>query len=145
VRKGEVIEIGGKSGRIVDVGLLGLRLEDATLSEVNVPHLLSLWHPIRVHRHAPLATIDVVVDPAAKQDEVEKALFEAARTLSGRGQVELVYLDRDGAHWRVTSASMRHDVSLAKVVQDALAKVGAPLGHGHERPTPKKDEAQEGG
>ena len=81
-----------------------------------------------MHRHARLVTIDIVVDAAAPQDEVESVLFAAARAHSSRGRVELVHLDGAGAHWRVTSASMRHDVSLAKVVQDALGKLGVGLG-----------------
>lgn len=129
-RKGDQIEIGGRAGRVLDVTLFEVRLEDEVLTEVSVPHLLALMHATRVHRHAPLSTLDVVVDPSVPQHEVERALFEAARAQSSRGKVELVYLDAAGAHWRVTSAAMRHEVSLAKVVQDALAKVGATLGHG---------------
>jgi hypothetical protein len=45
-----------------------------------------------------------------------------------RGRVELVYLDGAGAHYRITSAAIRHDVSLAKVVQDALEAAVADLG-----------------
>ncbi|HEY8074204.1 MAG TPA: mechanosensitive ion channel family protein, partial [Labilithrix sp.] len=126
--KGDQVEIGGKSGKVTDITLLDLKLEDEALSLVTVPHLATLWTPTRVHRHAPLTSIDVVVDPATPQADVEKALFEAARSLSGRGRVELVYLDDVGAHWRVTSASMRHDVSLGHAVQEALAKIGAKLG-----------------
>ena len=110
-----------------------MRIEDEALAEVSVPHLLGLVHPTRVHRHARLATIDIVVDAGAAQDEVERALFAAARAHSSRGRVELIHLDGTGAHWRITSASMRHDVSLAKVVQDALAKLGVGLGRASAR------------
>jgi len=129
-KKGDTVDIAGKHGRVTDVSLFDVRLEDDALCEIRVPHLLALVNTTRVHRHAPLSTLDVVVDSSAPQHEVERALFEAARSMSARGRVELVYLDGSGAHWRVTSASMRHDVSLAKVVQDALAKVGAGLGRG---------------
>lgn len=130
LKKGETVDVAGRHGRIIEVTLFDIRLEDDALSEVTVPHLLGLVHTTRVHRHAPLATLDVVVDASAPQDEVEKVLFEAARSMSSRGKVDLVYLDGAGAHWRVTSASMRHDVSLAKVVQDALARIGVGLGRG---------------
>jgi len=128
MKRGDDVEVGGRRGKVLDVTLLEVRIEDEALAEVTVPHLLGLVHPTRVHRHARLVTLDIVVDAAAPQDEVERVLFAAARAHSSRGRVELVYLDGAGAHWRVTSASMRHDISLAKVVQDALAKLGVGLG-----------------
>lgn len=128
MKRGDDVEVGGRRGKVLDVTLLEVLIEDEALAEVTVPHLLGLVHPTRVHRHAPLMTLDIVVDAAAPQDEVERVLFAAARAHSSRGRVELVYLDGAGAHWRVTSASMRHDVSLAKVVQDALAGLGVGLG-----------------
>jgi small-conductance mechanosensitive channel len=130
MKRGDDVEVGGRKGKVLEVTLLEVRIEDDALAEVSVPHLLGLFHPTRVHRHARLATFDIVVDASAPQDEVERALFAAARAHSSRGRVELVHLDGAGAHWRVTSASMRHDVSLAKVVQDALAKLGVGLGGG---------------
>lgn len=134
LKKGDQVEIGTRAGRVVDLTLLDVRLEDATLAEVRVPHLFGLLQPLRLHRHAPLSTLDVVVDAAHPQAEVERALFEAARKQSSRGSVELVYLDEAGAHYRVTSASMRNDVSLGRVVQEALSKIGAGLGRGRASP-----------
>lgn len=130
MKRGDDVEVGGRRGKVLDVTLLDVRIEDDALAEVSVPHLIGLFHPTRVLRHARLATLDIVVDAGAPQDEVERVLFAAARAHSSRGRVELVYLDGSGAHWRVTSASMRHDVSLAKVVQEALAKLGVGLGRG---------------
>ena len=74
------------------------------------------------------AVLDVVVDPNASQVDVEKALLEAARAISSRGRVELIYLDGAGAHWRVHSATHRGDTTLGRAVQDALAKLGVGLG-----------------
>ena len=135
MKRGDDVEVGGRRGRVLDVTLLDVRIEDDALAEVSVPHLLGLVHAMRLHRHAKLATLDIVVDPGAPQDEVEKALFDAARAQSSRGRVELVYLDASGAHWRITSAAVRHDKTLAKVVQDALAKLGVGLGRGRTSPT----------
>ncbi len=134
MKRGDEVEVGGRRGRVLDVTLLDVRIEDDALAEVSVPHILALVHPTRVHRHAQLATLEVVVDPRHPQDEVERVLFEAARAQSSRGRVELVYLDDAGAHWRVTSAAVRHDRTLAKVVQDALATLGVGLGRGRSSP-----------
>jgi small-conductance mechanosensitive channel len=134
MKRGDEVEVGGRRGKVLDVTLLDVRIEDESLAEVTIPHLLGLVHPTRVHRHAQLATLEVVVDPQVPQDEVERVLFEAARAQSSRGRVELVYLDQAGAHWRVTSAALRHDKTLAKVVQDALGKLGVGLGRGRTSP-----------
>ncbi|HVJ88552.1 MAG TPA: mechanosensitive ion channel family protein [Labilithrix sp.] len=128
LKKGELVEFGGRAGRVNEVGLLDVRLEDAGACDIRVPHFLGLVHPTRVHRHPPLGAIDVIVDPKAPQAEVEKGLLEAARSISSRGRVELVYLDGLGAHWRVHSATHRGDTTLGRAVQDALTKLGVGLG-----------------
>jgi small-conductance mechanosensitive channel len=128
LRRGELVEFGGRAGRVQDVRLLDVRLEDAGACEVTVPHLLGLFHPTRVHRHPPLTSIDIVVDPLAPQAEVERALLEAARSISSRGRVELVYLDAAGAHWRVHSATHRGERTLGRAVQDALGVLDVGLG-----------------
>ncbi len=127
-KRGELVEFGGRSGRVMDVTLFEVRLEDAAATEISVPHLLGLFHPTRVHRHPPLGSIDVVVDPMASQADVEKALTEAARELSTRARVELLYIDHAGARWRVTSAVSRGDHTLVRAVQEALTKAGIALG-----------------
>lgn len=128
LKRGELVEFGGRSGRVMEVTLFEVRLEDAAATEISVPHLLGLFHPTRIHRHPPLGSIDVVVDPTASQADVEKALTEAARELSTRARVELLSIDHAGARWRVTSAISRGDNTLARAVQEALAKAGVGLG-----------------
>lgn len=138
LKKGEIVDMAGRHGRITDITLFDVRLEDDELSEISIPHLLGLVNVTRVHRHAALATMDVVVDASAPQDEVERVLFEAARAMSSRGKVELLHLDAAGAHWRVTSAPIRHDVTLASKVQRALASIDVGLGSSAR----KKDESR---
>src|SRR5262249_32248702 len=48
VRAGDFAEIGGRSGRVLEVGLLDVRLEENDGAQVRVPHLLSLIRPTRV-------------------------------------------------------------------------------------------------
>lgn len=146
LKKGELVEFGGRAGRVADVRLLDVKLEDAGACDVSVPHLLGLFHPTRVHRHPPLASVDVVVDPAAPQADVEVALLEAARSISSRGRVELIYLDGSGAHWRVHSATHRGDKTLGRAVQDALASLKVGLGRrgGDVGPRPPAPASQGG-
>jgi small-conductance mechanosensitive channel len=139
-KAGDRVEVGGRDGKVVAVTLFETALEDADLAEVRVPHLLALLHPTRVLKHAPLSTLDIVVDGSAPQEEVERVLFEAARSLSARGRAELLHLDEAGAHWRVTSASMRHELSLAKAVREALATINVGLGKGRSARSPRAGE-----
>lgn len=129
LRKGEHVEIGPRSGRLVEATLLDLRLEDAAGCEVRVPHLLGLFHPIRVHGHAPLAAVEVVTARGADTAAAEAALLSAARELGPRGRVDLLYLDGEGAHWRVVSPSRGPgDKTLGRAIADALAAAGIGLG-----------------
>jgi small-conductance mechanosensitive channel len=138
-RKGELVEFGGRSGRVMRIGPFELHLEDAAATEISVPLVLGLVHPTRIHRHPPLGSIDVVLDAAASQVEIEKALLEAARELSTRAKVELLYIDDGGAHWRVTSAMSRGDNTLVKAVQSAIEKLGVGLGRGPSRRAPASE------
>jgi small-conductance mechanosensitive channel len=50
VRPGDLVEVAGRRGQVVDVTLREIVLEDAEGGLVHVPHLLSLLHPLRVER-----------------------------------------------------------------------------------------------
>jgi small-conductance mechanosensitive channel len=50
VRPGDRIEYGGQSGKVSEIGLLWLVLEDDEGASVRVPHLRSLWCPTRVYK-----------------------------------------------------------------------------------------------
>lgn len=49
LRLGDRVEYGGTHGRILEVRLLCVVLEDEGHATVRVPHLRSLWHPTRVY------------------------------------------------------------------------------------------------
>jgi len=48
VRAGDRIEYGGRIGKVQDIGLVVLTLEDDEGGTVRVPHALSLFHPTRI-------------------------------------------------------------------------------------------------
>jgi small-conductance mechanosensitive channel len=53
LRPGDVAELGGHRGRVVEVNALAVVLEDERGGLVRVPHLLSLFRPTRVERRDP--------------------------------------------------------------------------------------------
>jgi hypothetical protein len=49
LRIGDRVEYGGRSGRVREIGILALTLDDEDGSTTRVPHARSLWHPTRIH------------------------------------------------------------------------------------------------
>jgi small-conductance mechanosensitive channel len=130
---GDIAEAGGRTGRVREVTLLELRLEDASGCEVRVPHLLALWNPTRVIGRTAVAEIEIVTEAAADLGKVEELLFATVRGLSSRGRVELSSLDADGASWRV-SCPEEPGKSVAAAIAQALAAQGVALGRRRTSP-----------
>jgi small-conductance mechanosensitive channel len=53
LRRGDLAEVGGRRGRVAEVTLLSVHLEDEHGARVTVPHVLALFHPTRVERRGP--------------------------------------------------------------------------------------------
>ncbi len=132
LKPGDYVEAGGRAGVVRDMSLLELVLEDTMGCEVHVPQLLSLWHPTRVLGSAPLATIDVGVDPSERPAKVEAALVGAAVATCERARVELLSLDAASARWRVCGIPKhgKGAAALADAVAQAIAEQGIALGGG---------------
>jgi small-conductance mechanosensitive channel len=128
VREGEIVEFGGRSGRVLEVGLFELKLQDAEGCEVRVPHLLSLVHATRIIGFAPRVTIEVGVVAGAPILDLRERLLSAASALGTGPAVEVVGTDDDAVRWRVSVTSAEADARtwLYAAVLAALkdAKVG---------------------
>ena len=126
---GATIEIGERVGRVRELTLMEVVLEDASGCEVRVPHLLMLVRTTRVVGQKALVTVNVSMDPGASQIEVFQVLSAVARSLSPHGHVELLSADREGAHYRVTSAEKdSNGNALLALVLAALQKENLALG-----------------
>ena len=132
---GDFVEIGGRAGVVRDVTLLELVLEDSFGCQVRVPQLLGLWHATHVLGTAPLASIEVVVDPRERPAKVEEALVGAALATCERAQVDLVSVDADGARWRVSGVPKhaKGAAALADAVVTAIGSAGIALGRAGTR------------
>jgi small-conductance mechanosensitive channel len=130
VRVGQHAEMGARSGKVVAVGLVDVRLLDADGCEVRIPHLLSLVHPTRLTGARPRVSVTLGAAPHHPPEEVKQVLTEAAERLGEKVHVELSAIDREASLFRVV-VSPPHDVTpgdvrLALVL--ALGKAGIGLG-----------------
>jgi small-conductance mechanosensitive channel len=138
VRVGEVAEVGGRTGKVREVSLLEVRLEDDDGCDVRVPHLLGLVHPTRVIGRAPLHAVEVVVSAEADLVKTREILLSTAEGLGTRATVTLLAFDADGASFRATIRSDRRtarDEWLGKIAE-ALGAAGISLGRAPRRDAP---------
>jgi small-conductance mechanosensitive channel len=128
VREGEIIEFGGRAGRVLDVGVFELKLQDAEGCEVRVPHLLSLVHATRIVGLVPRVTVEVGVSASAAIPELRERLLQAASSVGNGATADVVGTDDDAVRWRVAVGSAEADARtrLYAAVLAALkdAKVG---------------------
>ncbi len=130
LRKNEHVELGRYRGRVREVGLLDLRLEDEQGAEVRVPHLYAFFHPLRILGGAPTISVDILVAADSDLGDVESKLLAAARKLTARADVRLISLDAGGARYRITSVAKAVDrgtlsAALASTLKDSGIVLGA--------------------
>jgi len=127
---GDFVSIGAHTGRIETLTLLELRLRDSQGCEVRVPHLLSLFYPLRVLGTARPVTATITVAPNTPQAQVRQLLLEVASVVGSEPELDLVSLDQGGARYRVTVRSDQRDAQhrLYCALGDALTEREIPLG-----------------
>ncbi len=112
VRVGDMVEIGGSSGRVSHINLLELQLEDPYGAEVRIPHLLVLLGRTRIlSRFAPVI-IELTCDCDGTSTEVERIrerLTSTASTLGVASNTELLAFDGAAASFRVRVATESRD------------------------------------
>lgn len=102
LRIGDFAEFGGRSGKVVGLGLLEVRLLERDGVEVRVPHLLSLFHPTRILGRRPRLSVHVTVPALGGAEEITQLLQAAALDVGDRAWVELLGFGPDHARYRVT-------------------------------------------
>ena len=129
---GQQVELGGHRGRVVGVGLVDVLLRDVNGCEVRVPHLRSLFMPLRVLDTEPRTAVRVCVSPEIDPGAVIELLASALRTQGGVDdvRVELEHVDAEGACYRV-SVPLRDErpaSALRLALAQALHRERMPLG-----------------
>ncbi len=127
VKPGDFVEFGGRAGRVRELGLLEVRLEDAQGLEVRVPQLLSLFHPTHVTGPLPRVTVQLTVLQLSR--ETGDVLRRAASTVGDRPQVEVLSVDSDAVTYRISVVSTRNDArtALFYALAEGLSEAGVAL------------------
>lgn len=127
IRAGDFVEFGGRSGRVRELGLLEVRLEDSQGLEVRVPQLLSLLHPTSVVGPLPRISVELCIESLSR--ETSELLRRAAASVGDRPLVEVVSVDREEVKYRVSVVSTRNDARTALffALGDALRDAGVAL------------------
>ncbi|MEB2312534.1 MAG: mechanosensitive ion channel family protein [Sorangiineae bacterium] len=127
LRVGELVELGHRAGKVVRVGLLDVCLAEEDGCLVRVPHLLALVHPTRIIGKSRCATALITTADAGSAERARGVLREALGQLGEDARLELVALDADGAHFRVSARGHTSD-ELMLVAVRALERAGLTLG-----------------
>jgi small-conductance mechanosensitive channel len=129
-RVGRWVELGGRRGEVLAVGLLDVRLRDADGGEIRVPHVRALFEPSRVQVDDRQLHVEMCVSAQAALNEVKELLEQTALGFGHSVLVELREVDADGARYDVrlvpsralTASDLRLGLSLA------LAREGVAWG-----------------
>ncbi len=105
IKVADFVDIGGRSGVVRALGLLGVTLEDAEGCRVHVPHLRSLVHPLRVLGPVPSVFTVLRVASSADVEQVLALLGRAAAAVGIPGRVGLAEIDGDSVTYEVTVLS----------------------------------------
>ncbi len=130
LRIGEYVELGGRVGKVLAVGLIDAKLRDRDGCEVRVPHLLTLVHPTRVFGVRQRLSVELSAGVSLPVREIRDLLREAAGKLGDAPSVELTGLDGEHALFRVALSvpGDRTEGDLRVALADALETSRVPLG-----------------
>jgi small-conductance mechanosensitive channel len=93
LKPGDWVEVKGHRGEVVSVHLLDVVIVPEDGGTVRIPHLAFATAPLRHAPRAPHASLELVVRRDRAVDKIERALLDAARTVSVDASVSFVSLD----------------------------------------------------
>jgi small-conductance mechanosensitive channel len=95
LRAGEFVRIGDQHGKVVEVGLIDVTLEDEGGHEIRIPHLLSLLRPVTVLGTIQRVEVKISVPRAGVGTELRERLLLAISPAGVDPRVELERIDGD--------------------------------------------------
>jgi small-conductance mechanosensitive channel len=123
VRVGEYIDLDGRVGRVADLSLLNISIEDDFGVETRIPHFAWLMRPMRLLGPAPRVTVELTVGRREATHAVRLAILEAIGDLGADPRVDFESLGERGATLSVSVVTDDLDAKsqLFVAALDALA------------------------
>ena len=115
---GEFVEIGDRAGRVVEVTLVDVVLEDENGVEMHVPHFAWLTRSVRCLGAAPRVVVRATLQRSELTDEARARLHEAAEALGADPRVEVE---------EIAATSVRIALSVISDELGARAKLNAAI------------------
>ncbi|MDX2051027.1 MAG: mechanosensitive ion channel [Polyangiaceae bacterium] len=121
---GQHVEFGGQSGRVLEVGLLEVRLSGLDGAEVRVPHLLGLFRPTRYFPNKAMASLLLEVPRSVERTRLETALGSLAIERPLLAHLELLEIGPSSWTHRITVTSLGSvpTKALISVVSEGLER-----------------------
>lgn len=126
-RVGEHVRVGDARGRVVDIGLADVTLEDDDGNETRVPHLVTLTRPIELLGAAPRVLARVTVNRSQVDDALLRRLSEALMRVGTDPRVEIEVVERDDVRVCVSVLSDELDAKNRVLLAAISALDGRPL------------------
>ncbi len=102
LRLGEYVHIGETSGKVLEIGLIDVTIEDDEGHETRVPHLVSLLRPTQIVGPAPRVTVRVGVARGRANAETRDKLLDAITHVGVDPRVEIEEIERDDVHFSLS-------------------------------------------
>jgi len=90
----DLVMFGGRRGRVVEVGLFHVVLEDASGAQIRVPQLMSLFHPTEFLARRSRVRVEIPLKKLSA--EALDALRRAAESVGTEADVAVISADSDG-------------------------------------------------
>ncbi|NUO50532.1 MAG: mechanosensitive ion channel family protein, partial [Polyangiaceae bacterium] len=105
MRAGDFVRIGEQAGRVTDVGLLDVTLEDDSGYEIRVPHLLALVRPVTILGPTPRVEVEISVPRSVAATELREKLLLAISPAGVDPRVEIDRIAGDSVSLKLSVAS----------------------------------------
>ncbi len=102
VRVGDYVDLEGRVGRVADLSLLNISLEDDLGVETRIPHFAWLVRPMRILGPAPRVTVTLTLPMTADLPDLRFRLLEAIEHLGVDARAEIDGVDESGVRYSLS-------------------------------------------
>jgi small-conductance mechanosensitive channel len=135
-RIGEHVRVGDARGKIVDIGLADVTIEDSDGNETRIPHLVTLFRPIELLGVAPRVSVRFSLPRREVTPAALRRISEALLIVGAEPRAEVDEVTREEA--RLTLSVLSEDLDaknrLLLAALEAAAQAREPVARGGDAP-----------